>query len=68
MRNMICKLDPKESLEYQKPQSLEEAPARDVNSFIRENNLSSGRNPLDSNVLSNDNEDDLDLDMEDEEA
>lgn len=68
MRNMITKLDPKESLEYQKPQSLEEAPARDVNSFIRENNLSSGRNPLDSNVLSHDNEDDLDLDMEDEEA
>ena len=68
MRHMISRLDLDASLEYQKPQSLEEAPARDMNSFIRDNNLlSSGRNPSDSNVLSND-EDDIDLDLEDEEA
>jgi small subunit ribosomal protein S6 len=68
MRHMISRLNLKDSLEYQKPQSLEEAPARDMNTFIRDNNLlSSGRNPSDSNILSND-EDDMDLDLEDEEA
>jgi small subunit ribosomal protein S6 len=68
MRHMISRLSLNDSLEYQKPQSLEEAPARDMNTFIRDNNLlSSGRHPSDSNILSND-EDDLDLDLEDEEA
>ncbi len=68
MRHMISRLNLKDSLEYQKPQSLEEAPARDMNSFIRENNLlAAGRHPSDSTILSAD-EDDMDLDLEDEEA
>jgi len=62
MRHMICRLDPKASLEYQKPQSLEEAPAREMGGYLRDdkmgNGLSSGRM----------NDDDMDLDIEDEEA
>lgn len=36
MRSMISKLDAKGSLEYQRPQSLEEAPAREVGSFMKD--------------------------------
>lgn len=34
MRNMAVKLSSKQSLEYQRPQSLEEMPAREVGSFF----------------------------------
>lgn len=36
MRSMISALDPKDSLAYQRPQSLEEAPAREVGSFMKD--------------------------------
>ncbi len=36
MRYLISKLDPEASLAYQRPQSLEDAPARDVDTFLRE--------------------------------
>lgn len=36
MRSMITRLDEKGSLEYQRPQSLEEAPAREVGSFMKD--------------------------------
>lgn len=39
MRHMIIQLDPKQSLEYQKPPSLEDAPSRDVNTFLKENRM-----------------------------
>ncbi len=39
MRNMVSVLDINASLAYQRPQSLEETPARDVGSFIRENKM-----------------------------
>lgn len=40
MRHVIVKLDTKQSLEYKRPQSVEDAPvARDVDSFLRENNM-----------------------------
>lgn len=39
MRHMILQLDPKQSLEYQKPPSLEDAPSRDVNTFLKENRM-----------------------------
>lgn len=39
MRHVIIKLDPKQSLAYQKPPSLEDAPARDVNTFLKENRM-----------------------------
>lgn len=39
MRHMIIQLDPKKSLEYQKPLSLEDAPSRDVNTFLKENRM-----------------------------
>ena len=39
MRHTIVQLDPKKSLEYQKPPSLEDAPSRDVNTFLKENRM-----------------------------
>jgi small subunit ribosomal protein S6 len=40
MRHIIIQLDPKQSLEYQKPPSLEDAPtSRDVNTFLKENRM-----------------------------
>lgn len=39
MRHVLTALDSDASLLYQRPQSLEETPARDVNSFIRENKM-----------------------------
>lgn len=36
MRSMISRLDDTGSLEYQRPQSLEEAPAREVGSFMKD--------------------------------
>lgn len=40
MRNNMIKLDPKQSLEYQRPESLEEAPSHDVDTFLKENKMS----------------------------
>ncbi|HEV2601168.1 MAG TPA: 30S ribosomal protein S6 [Candidatus Babeliales bacterium] len=60
MRHMICKLDPKASLEYHKPQSLEEAPARD--SFLGDNKMD--RRSLDELPSDIDEED---IAMDDEE-
>lgn len=39
MRNMAIQLDAKQSLEYQRPPSLEDAPSRDVNTFLKENKM-----------------------------
>lgn len=36
MRSMISALDSKQSLEYQRPHSLEEAPAKEATGFMRE--------------------------------
>lgn len=39
MRNMMTTLAPHQSLSYQKPDSLEDSPSRDVDSFLRENKM-----------------------------
>ncbi len=39
MRYVTTKLDPEASLAYQRPQSLEDTPARDVDTFLRENKM-----------------------------
>lgn len=39
MRSMTSALDPKGSLEYLRPKSLEEAPSRDVDTFLKENKM-----------------------------
>lgn len=39
MRNMTTALQPGQSLAYQKPESLEDTPMKDVDSFIRENKM-----------------------------
>jgi small subunit ribosomal protein S6 len=36
MRNMIAKLDPEGSLEYKRPESLEEAPSKEIDTFLKE--------------------------------
>lgn len=40
MRDMISVLDPKQPLTYQRPRSLEEAPAREAEGFSRDNRSS----------------------------
>ncbi len=39
MRSMNTKLDPKKSMMYQKPESLEDIPTQDVDKFLRENKM-----------------------------
>jgi len=39
MRSMITRLSEKGSLAYQRPQSLEEAPAREVGSFLKDGKM-----------------------------
>ncbi|MFA6066621.1 MAG: 30S ribosomal protein S6 [Candidatus Babeliaceae bacterium] len=39
MRHMIVHLEERDSLEYQRPESLEETPSRDVDSFLKENKM-----------------------------
>ena len=39
MRNMTTAIKPGQSLAYQKPESLEDVPMRDVDSFIKENKM-----------------------------
>ncbi|MCL4361574.1 30S ribosomal protein S6 [Candidatus Dependentiae bacterium] len=40
MRHMISALDKKQGLEYQRPESLEDVPTRDVDTFLKENKMS----------------------------
>lgn len=39
MRELVGKLDPEQTLAYQRPKSLEEAPTRDVETFLKENKM-----------------------------
>ncbi len=39
MRDMISVLDPKNPLTYQRPRSLEEAPARETDNFAKDNKM-----------------------------
>lgn len=39
MRHVLVKLDEEQSLEYRRPQTVEDAPTRDVDSFLRENKM-----------------------------
>ncbi len=40
MRDMICVLDKNKSLDYQKPELLDETSTRDVDAFLKENKMS----------------------------
>lgn len=48
MRFMTTKLNPKASLAYQKPESLEDIPTHDVDTFLRENKMESLRTSIPS--------------------
>lgn len=39
MRHVVVKLEAGQALEYRRPQTVEEAPTRDVDSFLRENKM-----------------------------
>jgi ribosomal protein S6 len=39
MRSVIVRLNPHGSLEYKRPESLEEVPTRDVDTFLKENKM-----------------------------
>ena len=47
MRTMTVSLDPHKSLAYHRPESLEEVPVRDVDTFLKENKMDSliGKKP-----------------------
>jgi len=70
MRHVVVRLDEKQSLEYKRPQSVEDAPvARDVDSFLRENNMEGlrGSGSRDNDKRSDALEADLDESFNDEE-
>ncbi len=49
MRNMFSRLDLRQSLEYQRPKSLEETPtSRDVSTFLKENKMEGLLSSVDS--------------------
>jgi len=48
MRSLFTHLDPKASLAYQRPKSLEEVPARDVETFLKENKMEGLLSAVDS--------------------
>jgi small subunit ribosomal protein S6 len=64
MRFMTTELDPKASLVYKRPQSLEEAPAHDVDSFLKENKMD-GLLGERRNGRHRSDEDDFDMDAAD---
>jgi hypothetical protein len=70
MRHMVVKLDAEGSLEYQKPQSLEDAPSRDVGNFLRENKMGGlfGADKAGSDLDMQDDEDLDDIENDDEAA
>jgi small subunit ribosomal protein S6 len=39
MRHMVCRLDPNRSLEYQRPQSVEDAPDREGESLLKDKKM-----------------------------
>lgn len=46
-RFMTCKIDAKASLEYQRPDSVEDVPTRDVGQFLRDNKMNGLLSPND---------------------
>lgn len=67
MRHVIVRLNPKASLAYKKPDSLEEVPTIDVDEFLKENKMtgllsSSVSHPIDKSKELE--EDDIDVDEE----
>ncbi len=62
MRHMVAKLAKGESLEYKKPESLEDIPSGDIDSFLKENKMpnilkDSGRSENSENIDNNNNTD-----------
>jgi len=75
MRNIIVRLNPQGSLEYKRPESLEEAPSKDIDTIMKESKTylrkDRGGYPSDassSRGSSSSHEGDSDSDIDDEDA
>lgn len=66
MRKMITKLDPAQSLAYQRPQSLEEQPQQDVSSLIS-GSLKSSRRSERPSVSNSDQDDTAEAEVDEQE-
>lgn len=64
MRNVIVRLDEHASLEYKRPESLEEAPTRDVDQFLKENKMTGLINSTSAADKAQEVEEDVDVDIE----
>jgi small subunit ribosomal protein S6 len=64
MRHMITKLDPTASLAYNRPHSLEDAPPREVGSFMRDNK-GEGAHPFEGKRRYDKSSDGMDEDLDD---
>ncbi len=53
MRNILVQLEEGDSLEYKRPESLEEAPSKDVDTFLRDNQMSGLSSQKDKNSYKN---------------
>lgn len=62
MRDIVTALEPKQTLEYHRPQSLEETPAREMGGFMQDR-----RDGQSFDAQAREDEMDLDLDQEDKE-
>ena len=67
MRHMVAALDADNSLMYQRPESLEEVPARDVDSFLKENKMTGLLGKSSMHASSGIEDDVSDIDESDEE-
>lgn len=56
MRYMVTKLDPKQPLDYQRPQSLEEVPTREIGAFMKEDRNSDHHSSLTEDMDSDNQE------------
>ena len=75
MRNIIVRLHPQQSLEYKRPESLEEAPSRDIDTIMKESKTflrrDRGEYPSDAGASKRSSvsqDADIDSDVDDEEA
>ncbi len=48
MRNMVARLNPQGSLDYKRPESLEEVPTKDIDTFLKESKSFLGSAPAES--------------------
>lgn len=68
MRHIVSKLKPGQSLEYKHPESLEDTPTKDVETFLKENKMSGLMHKSNSDSSSKDSKESMKLESEKEKA